>query len=417
MVSGKIRLIKHCRNFNSQKESAFRSSMNFNNNPFPIIFLQVITLFFGFSPVATQAAHSINCLECHKKYVYNELKNSFVHQPFLQKNCIICHSPDWVDNAAASDGKALFPIKTKKLGSGHNPARIHLFSIPKDLEPNILFVEANYGTNKTFRTKLRVPPFDSIKTLSSDATPPVISNIHVTEIQRNDMVTARIRWETDKLASSSFYYGIGEPDKHTSSSSCYMSKHFIDLTTLEPDETYNFVVKVEDIYGNSRKSTPYSFSTDKSFKVKETKQTTHSQVPMALNSEIFRSEDNYLIRLNATQPVSIEISTYDMPNFPLLKEITNRAPANHPPLKNIYETNVLTCETCHLAPNDRFSHLVNFRAKLGSNIPSQYPRLPDGQISCITCHLQHGSNTQFHLRESSDRTLCIGCHKRSFKKK
>jgi predicted CXXCH cytochrome family protein len=175
------------------------------------------------------------------------------------------------------------------------------------------------------------------------------------------------------------------------------------------------LVRVEDIYGNARESTVYSFSTDKSFTVDEVESKADSQAPMHLNSDIYRSDDNYLVRLKATKPVSIEIATYDMPSFPLLKKRSNETPVNHIPLKNIYETNLLMCEICHRASNDNFSHQVHSRAKLGSNIPAEYSRLPNGQINCLTCHLQHASKNQFHLRESSGRKLCIGCHKRSFR--
>ena len=63
----------------------------------------------------------------------------------------------------------------------------------------------------------------------------------------------------------------------------------------------------------------------------------------------------------------------------------------YPPLKNIIDTNLLICESCHHVFSNKFSHQAHFRAKLGANIPSEYPRLPNSQISCLTCHLQHAS--------------------------
>ena len=390
--------------------------MDFNKSPFFFIFLRIAALVFLLAPANIQAADPENCMECHKGYADAELKKTFIHKPFLQKKCLFCHSPDWVDNAAESDGKAQFPRETKKLGSGDNQTQVHLFSIPEELAPKILFIEAKYGTNKIFRTKLRIPPFNTLKkNLSSDTIPPKIFDIQVVEVQRSNLVTAKIKWQTDKLASATLYYGTGNPDKYSTKPVGYKSEHSIELYTLVPDKTYNFLVRVEDIYGNARESTVYSFSTDKSFTIDEVERKADSQAPMHLNSDIYRSDDNYLVRLKATKPVSIEIATYDMPSFSLLKKRSNETPVNHIPLKNIYETNLLMCETCHRASNDNFSHQVHSRAKLGSNIPAEYSRLPNGQISCLTCHLQHASKNQFHLRESSGRKLCIGCHKRLFK--
>ena len=123
--------------------------MNFSKDPFIFIFLQVIALTFWLMPASILAANSSNCMECHKEYADGEFTKSFIHKPFLQKNCQYCQSPDWVDSAAESDGKALFPEKTKKLGSGHNLTQVHLFYIPKDLEPNIFFIEAKNDKNKS----------------------------------------------------------------------------------------------------------------------------------------------------------------------------------------------------------------------------------------------------------------------------
>ena len=391
--------------------------MKFNKGHFLIIFLQIVALVFWLVPANIEAADHLNCLKCHKEFVDNEFKQTFIHKPFLQQKCHYCHSPDWVDTASESDGKAKFPTKTKKISFSDNLTHVHLFSIPKELAPNILFIEATSGTGETFKTKLRIPSFETLKNVSSDAKPPNITNVLVTEVQRNNLVTAKIRWETDKLASSSLYYGIGEPDKHVSESACYMSEHIIELLKLEPDNTYNFMVRVEDIYGNTRESNVYSFSTDTSFKIDKKEQKINSRLAQRLNSEIFRSEDNYLIRLKSTQPAAMKIATYDMPNFPLLKPISNKAPADHPPLKSITETSLLECGTCHQATSNKFSHPAHFRAKLGANTPSEYPRLPNGLVSCLTCHFPHASNNQFHLRKSADRDLCIGCHKRSFRKR
>lgn len=391
--------------------------MNFTKGPLPKTLLQFAVLVSLVMPSVTFAAVNMNCLDCHKNYADDQYTKTFIHKPFLQKKCLSCHSPDWVDNMSASEGKAKFPKKIKHIGGVETPAAIHLFVIPEEVAPQIIFLEAKSSTSGSFRTKLKIPPFDTLNPLSSDATPPVISDIKVTEVELGNLARAKITWKTDKHANTTLFYGIGETDHLVHMADCYMSEHSVELTKLLPEKTYNFQIAAEDIYGNRRESAMYSFSTDKGFKSKDAKQPGNTKLPFHIESEIFRSENNYVLRIKANQPISMEISTYDMPNFPLLRETSDKTPANHPALKSIYETNLLACENCHLAPNDVFPHEVHFRARLGSNIPEEYPRLPNGQMSCITCHYPHASDNQFHLRKSADRTLCVGCHKRLFRKR
>ena len=233
-------------------------------------------------------------------------------------------------------------------------------------------------------------------------------------MEKDARVTANIRWHTDELTSTGVNFGIEQPDSYSVVSDQFSSDHAVELHSLKPDVTYKFKITTADIYGNNNESGLYSFSTEKSYRLEEDAHLEGSPEPLKLRSEMFRSEDNYLIRISANQDVSMEISTYDLADTSILQPNSSDFPENHPPMKSIYETNIVLCETCHLAPNEKFSHLEHFRAQLGNNIPPDYPMLPNGQMSCPTCHDAHSSNNEFHLRKSTVRELCIGCHKRSF---
>ncbi len=378
------------------------------------IILQVAVLVLLHMPADILAAETDSCLECHKINVDDELRKTYIHPPFLEKKCALCHSPDWVKNAADSNGKSLLPQKTKKLGRDDNPARTHLFSIPKEYDLTILFIEAFNKTSESYRVKLKIDPFDSLNTLSSDDKPPEINAVEVIEVIKDSLASAKIQWHTDELSSSEINYGMVQPGSHAVGSGEFLSKHTVELYSLKPDVTYHFKIISEDIYGNSKESRAYSFSTDKSYSLIEDAHRESSTEPLKLRSEVFRSEDNYLIRISTNQDVGMEISTYDLPGATMLQNPAD-FPENHPSMKSIYETNVLLCQTCHRILSGKFPHPVHFRARLGNNIPPEYPRLANGQMSCLTCHEYHASSNAIYLRKSSERELCIGCHKRSFR--
>jgi len=390
--------------------------MHLINGSFRIFLFLAAVLTVMLIPAWSNGAEDESCITCHKKYIAAEFKKSYIHKPFLEKKCSFCHSPDWVADAQDSDGKAQFPQKIKKLGSDENPSKTHLFSIPKEYNLSILFIEAITGSSPPYRVKLKVDDFESLNSLTSDAKPPEIYDIQVVEIKKDASISANIRWHTDELSNARVSYGIDHPEGQLVYSDQYLSDHTVELFPLNPDATYYFTITAEDIYGNSKESQVQSFSTAKSYAIDQSVHMENSPEPLKLKSDIFRSEENYLIRIAANQHIRIELSTYDLPVASLLLENSEVPVKDHPPMKSTYETNLLLCDMCHQALSQKFSHPVHFRARLGSNIPPGYPRLPNGQMSCLTCHDYHASNNAFHLRKSADRELCIGCHKRSFRR-
>jgi len=389
--------------------------MNLKIGPFGVLLLQAAALLLLLMPISIQAAEPASCQECHKKYIDEQMERSFVHQPFLAKKCGLCHTPDWVNDAAESDGEAVLPKKTKELGINDNLAQTHLFSIPKDYKPTVLFIEAKSSSSKSYSVKLKVPPFKDLEFLTSDVKPPRIYEVQVIEIERASMVSAKITWHTDELSTSIMNYGVNQPDGQSVQSSQYLTDHFVELYSLKPDVTYYFIIKAQDIYSNSRESRIFTFSTEKNYHLEKSEHPENKHEAIKLKSEILRSEDNYLVRISANQHVRMKISTYDLPHAALVQKKSPDLPLNHPLMKSAYESNVLLCEMCHQVLSEKFSHPVHFRARLGSNIPADYPRLPNGQMSCLTCHEYHASNYPNHMRKSAERELCIGCHKRSFR--
>ena len=98
-----------------------------------------------------------------------------------------------------------------------------------------------------------------INTTMPDTTPPVITNVTVTDITTN---SARIAWDTDELSDSLVKYGI-ESGNYTLSalSTSFVLEHSVDLTGLSANTTYYFVVNSTDISNNSNQSIEYSFTT------------------------------------------------------------------------------------------------------------------------------------------------------------
>ena len=97
------------------------------------------------------------------------------------------------------------------------------------------------------------------KELINDTTPPIITNITVTNITEN---SATIKWNTDEFADSLVKYGTSS-GAYTKQEydELFVKKHAVSLYNLSPGTKYYFVVKSVDLSGNSAESSEYSFTT------------------------------------------------------------------------------------------------------------------------------------------------------------
>jgi len=97
------------------------------------------------------------------------------------------------------------------------------------------------------------------KELINDTTPPIITNITVTNITYD---SATIKWDTDEFANSLVKYGISS-GAYTKQEydELFVKNHSVSLYNLSPGTKYYFVVKSVDLSGNSVESSEYSFTT------------------------------------------------------------------------------------------------------------------------------------------------------------
>ncbi|PXF53926.1 MAG: hypothetical protein C4B56_00550 [Candidatus Methanophagaceae archaeon] len=97
------------------------------------------------------------------------------------------------------------------------------------------------------------------KELINDTTPPIITNITVTNITDD---SATIKWDTDEFADSLVKYGTSS-GAYTKQEydELFVKNHSVSLYNLSSGTKYYFVVKSVDLSGNSAESSEYSFTT------------------------------------------------------------------------------------------------------------------------------------------------------------
>ena len=105
--------------------------------------------------------------------------------------------------------------------------------------------------------------------LINDTTPPIITNVTVTNITDN---SATIKWDTDEVADSFVKYGkTSGIYTESEGDPLFVKNHTIELTGLLPGTCCYFVVNSTDQSGNSNESIEYNFNTTGELKVSVTK--------------------------------------------------------------------------------------------------------------------------------------------------
>ncbi len=96
-------------------------------------------------------------------------------------------------------------------------------------------------------------------TLSTDTTPPVISNVQTANVQATN---ARVLWDTNEGASSQVEYGLTTSyGNQTTVDGALVTAHSVQLTNLTANTLYHYRVKSSDGAGNPAASGDYTFTT------------------------------------------------------------------------------------------------------------------------------------------------------------
>jgi len=113
------------------------------------------------------------------------------------------------------------------------------------------------GTSQPTVTPTAQPPAADTTSTTTDTVPPILSNIHVTNIGVN---TATVNWESSEPASSVVVYYKHFGTEGTVVQADLTKEHSVILTGLDPAATYYFVIKSKDFAGNETVSEEFNFT-------------------------------------------------------------------------------------------------------------------------------------------------------------
>ncbi|MFO7605806.1 MAG: cytochrome c3 family protein [Desulfurivibrionaceae bacterium] len=379
-------------------------------------FLLFCCLFSGFPP-ATSAGPADQCLDCHSIAWEESRFKVYQHQPFLERKCRTCH----VDSLAAIEnpqqGRRQDDSergRVKWVERNFSPSLNHWFRIPVPGDDRILFLEANGRRRQNLQEKIPLPPLEDLSRYDNDNQPPAISDVGVLEVKKRLFLSAVIGWRSDEPATSLVEYGIGKLNHSTPLNNIYTADHQVAITGLKSGQDYKYRVISEDFFGNRSVSEEMVLSTGEKFSRLEEPEAEEDEgrEEIEIGTEFYQSDGRYLVRITATEPVEMALGT--LPAAPRgvgdVKADDSQQNVRHLLVKDAFHLNISTCYGCHRRYQEGMSHPVNVYPKRGMVIPADYPTLPDGRMTCSSCHARHASNQKDRLIKPTNKELCVGCH-------
>ncbi len=372
------------------------------------------------SMLSVSHASTADCRECHQTVIDAAKGKRYVHMPFMEGNCAPCHIVgERIETAAKKTPQV---VEQEQLGKiiwfreAHGVSAEHWIQVPANKVIGTLYYKVWDGRIRSPLQSIALPRLEALAAKRSDLNAPVIKDIRVADVRRGISTTVTIRWQTDEFSDSEVVYGSGRLDS-TSYAGKLSRQHEMILVGLDADSDYQYQVISRDLFGNRSESKVSAFTTDQTFIEQEgRRQNTRMEgEDIRIATESYRHDENYLIVFKADRPVSLSLGVEQQP-APIEEEAAVEVKAaaagtGHPLLKSRLDTNNNVCYECHSSFKGAYSHPVNVFPKAGMKIPAEYPLLPDGRISCMSCHSAHSSDIEYRLIKPRKSELCRGCHR------
>ena len=368
--------------------------------------LALICLFLRADVFADQTKSAEDCLDCHAE-LWRAIKGKrYVHKPAGDGDCQACHVPAQVRK---EKGRAASPDKVKWVAGGATPGREHWLEFAGADQGGTLLIEVRSG-GRVKTQEFSLPPFVALEELPVSPVPPAISNVRLVEVNKGVFVSATIAWETDSPADSQVFYGVDKLEQTSMLDRQPMRNHLVILTGVQPGKTYKYKVVSVDLAGNRGESPVKSAVFEAGGPANREQPVQASGKDPEVKVRCYRRGDQSFAVVGADREITVRLGIMPEKNVAV-------SPGKEPMvirhlLLNTPEvTSTGVCYACHDEYKRILSHPINVYPKRGMIIPPEFPTLPDGRMTCMSCHAKHASNIEFRLIKDRKEDLCRGCHR------
>ncbi len=378
--------------------------------------LLVIAALLGlfFSAEQSEAGDTImpaQCCRCHGDVCQQSDTKLYVHAPFLENNCAVCHVRGGLSSAEPAVVAEDFPDEVSWFARACQENKEHWFELPSSLAGTTIALLATAGSGKILAQEVALPALDQLPPLPGPPGEGKISDLHLVEVKKGVFVSARIAWKTNRLANAQLFFGKEELSSTTAVDHCWATDHEITLAGLAANREYKFVAVSRDIAGNEVSSPAMTLST-RNFFARAARQPAAAPDNVALQAAFYQQEGRFFAHFAGNQPVTMRLGQSAQQALRTMGDgMAAKTPADHLALTDSRSLTITVCVGCHPQSHGVRSHPVDIAPKAGMVIPPDYQTLADGRLSCMSCHQAHASEHEYRLTRASRKELCLGCHR------
>ncbi|PLX50891.1 MAG: hypothetical protein C0613_02335 [Desulfobulbaceae bacterium] len=361
------------------------------------------------------------CCTCHSEVCRESAGRLYVHAPVAEKRCVVCHG-----RSRSSEEAGVRPVA---YAAGQEDVQeddeidwftkdcrertTHWFKLPGNAAGRSLIFMARANGRKILARQIVLPELAQVEPLPMAEGDPTIFDVRVMEVKRGVFLSARIAWKTDRLTDARLLYGVDELDSSTAVVQHLATRHEITITGLQAKQTYQVVALGRDVLGNEARSAPLLLSTAKAFREPEFSAPHFSGEELEVDTAYYRHDERLFARFSTNYPVAIRLGRHGngQPFGKNSDREEKRIPVGHPQLADPYTLAITVCVECHPQAKGVQSHPVDVGPKADMTIPADYSTMPDGRLSCMSCHQAHASDHEYRLTRARRKDLCLGCHR------
>jgi len=381
------------------------------------------------------------CLRCHKEDYEKDLTHALIHQPCLEKKCSVCHCSSAaaiLTSGSESQTNLSVVADVNQENSGGQPeiriidsaihsALAHSFIFSRDQVADKLRVELWQGAELKLVETVGLPPLAELPHLINEKRPPKISEIKIDRVETGLSSVAVISWKTDVPTTSKVRYGINRLDKLSPGLKSLTRRHTVELDSLKSNRKYKLAVVAVDFFGNQAVSEPFTLSTDKDYLAPLHEfLLPRKGACRIVEVQFYNVGGRYLALFELSQDLSVSIgvekNSIDLNQIVAVSgaagekksAVVGEAVAVrgklHDFLVSAQTLTIDNCLYCHKEVRREMSHPIDVLPKRNMHVPADYTLLPNGRISCMTCHVKHAGDNMFRLVRAQGKEFCSGCH-------
>lgn len=359
-----------------------------------------------------------NCIPCHAENALK--KNGFsytVHKPFRENKCTPCHWRSPVDKSSEAKSDTSGMIASSQVNWLHEiftPAEKLLVPIPQQYQRHHLVIHAWDQCRDKHQKQIAIPPWGNTPPQPPQHRQLAFNNVRITAAPgRQDSVL--VSWHSPVPVKAWLTYRHPQynhtHEARTEAGYRYHSR--VQLTNLNPQSRYQLTITAEDIYGQQQNQ-QHSFVPARLPQAPKPEPSPPQNCRLRLETRIQQGrgqlQGQYLLQITCAPAAALSVGVTS--EAPAAEGQGQSAAGMHNWLAEPYYTNYQACRSCHADQFGPWTHPTDIPIPKDMRLQPELPLLPNGRISCITCHERHTGDDSYRLRASSKKELCRSCHQK-----